>query len=1011
MFSNKKRHSKRTNKVISTVVSIALALSVFGIVSIPSYADNLDATATTPSTTQSSQQASLQDTTTQPLTYSYDINTMTSGWGNAGGDAGGNPVGGNTGGSNPSPIPNPAALQGYVKGVKYVDDQIGTNTHQGAVRETDDDVAIYKIYTANGTDTGKQFVMPIYGESEVVQLDVGNYYCLESKAPYICNLNPEKIPFVITAQDTVTKPAKVICNDYRKKIELTAKKTSDKTRISNAAAGDEITWTVSVTNTGELPVRDVTVTDALIRKADGSIITIDNTGTLKPGETRSGSAVYKLTQNDIDKGYVVNSAIAHGKCETDRDVYSTVDSNTASATVSITKTPEITIRLSANKDKTVVGDSIEYAYEIENTGNIELRDVWLTNEKLGIEKYSVVLSLLPGQKVSINKDSLSNCVYNEVTNQEGLAQSVYNDVICGATVVDDYEYGLYEYTNITGYDDLSIPVDITPSLTLSTTASTTDFESPKNADEMTWTYVVTNTGVVKINNIQISDPLLEAYGIEINKELGADGATLMPEESFTLVIPYNIRQENIDAKDIINKSIASGTSDITGEAVKTSVVDTPLHFNWTGKLILNKTANKHQIDEGGQVIYSFEIINDTNTTLRNVLFSDDKLKISNRSAANTMLPGDVISFDEKYNAVMSDAALSVIHNVASVYATLPDNTSTLAQDSVNVTVEDNGLPKPPTPGTGTESGGNDPDEPMMRVIPDGIYMIGSALNKNMMIDIKNGSQKNGANVQVYSKNYSDAQKWSFKYDKETQSYTIRNLSSNKVIDIENGKIAQTTNIQQWSGNDTDAQRWYITKNNDNTYTFLSVKNMEYALDLSQGIAKNAANVHLWRSNDTKAQKWVLTPSTAVETGRTLPDGVYTIAASAARYQMVDVANGSKKNGGNVWLWTKNNTKAQKYSITYDHKGYYTIQNVNSGLVLDAKNAGTVNGTNVWQYKYNGSDAQKWAIAKHSDGTYTLINKKSGKVMDLLKGSTKNTTNIQLYSCNETAAQKWILRNA
>lgn len=72
-------------------------------------------------------------------------------------------------------------------------------------------------------------------------------------------------------------------------------------------------------------------------------------------------------------------------------------------------------------------------------------------------------------------------------------------------------------------------------------------------------------------------------------------------------------------------------------------------------------------------------------------------------------------------------------------------------------------------------------------------------------------------------------------------------------------------------------------------------------------------------------------------------------------------------------------------MKYLNNGYYTIESVNSGKVLDVDNAGKNQGTNVQQYGSNNTDAQKWIIAKNTDGTYSIVSKCNNLYLDVKGG--------------------------
>ena len=298
-----------------------------------------------------------------------------------------------------------------------------------------------------------------------------------------------------------------------------------------------------------------------------------------------------------------------------------------------------------------------------------------------------------------------------------------------------------------------------------------------------------------------------------------------------------------------------------------------------------------------------------------------------------------------------------------------------------------------------------------KTISDGTYTIKSAINDKFVLDIDNASKSNGANVQIYQSNGTNAQKFKVKY-LNNGYYTIESVNSGKVLDVDNAGKNQGTNVQQYGSNNTDAQKWIIAKNTDGTYSIVSKCNNLY-LDVKDGIASSGKNIQVYGGNGTRAQKFkfeVVTnnsESNNVKPQKTIADGTYTIKSSLNTKYVFDIAWGSTQNYGNLQLYQDSTVGQQRFKVKYLGDGYYSITAAHSGRVLDVSNAGKTNGTNVQQYSSNNSDAQKWIIAKNSDGTYSIVSKCNNLYMDVKDGIAGNNRNIQMYSGNGTKTQKFV----
>ena len=302
-------------------------------------------------------------------------------------------------------------------------------------------------------------------------------------------------------------------------------------------------------------------------------------------------------------------------------------------------------------------------------------------------------------------------------------------------------------------------------------------------------------------------------------------------------------------------------------------------------------------------------------------------------------------------------------------------------------------------------------------IATGVSMIiTSVANKKLVTDVTGASTANGARVQLYSSNNTNAQKYRFG-SIGNGTYKIINANSGKVLDVSGGSTANGAALQQYTSNNTVAQQWTVRNYGSGRIALVSV-NANKAVDIPGGNAVQQAQLQLYSPNGTVAQQWLVAKApltlrerlneTAAKHRQDLPDGTYTFGSKLNTSMKMDVSGASRSNYGNVQIWAGNGTNAQKWKVTHDSNGYVTLTSVNSGKVLDVNGGVSASGTNVQQYDSNGTYAQKWIAVKNSDGSYTFQSALAeNKVLDVSGASTSNGANVQLYTANGTNAQKWV----
>lgn len=299
------------------------------------------------------------------------------------------------------------------------------------------------------------------------------------------------------------------------------------------------------------------------------------------------------------------------------------------------------------------------------------------------------------------------------------------------------------------------------------------------------------------------------------------------------------------------------------------------------------------------------------------------------------------------------------------------------------------------------------------VLADGTYTISTLLNSNYVLDVKDGSTSNGANIQLYEANDTAAQQ--FKVSHDSQGYvTFTNVKSGRVLDLNGAVVKDAGNIQQYTSNGTRAQKW-IVKQDGNGYVVMSAINPNYILDLNGGSVRNGSNIQLHSVTGSNSQRWNITKyvskeqrinNLAAQNKNAISDGVYEINSVKNSNYTLDVNSASTRNGANVQLYLRNGTQAQAFRVSHDSRGFVTFTNVNSGKVIDLDGAITKNGRNIHQYASNGTRAQKWIVQKSGSGYAIVSAIDTSYVLDLRNGTVSSGSNIQLYKSNNTAAQQW-----
>jgi len=312
----------------------------------------------------------------------------------------------------------------------------------------------------------------------------------------------------VEAEDSIT-------TDLDRQPSLSVAKTADMRTF--ATPGDELEYTIVVTNTGNVSLADVHVTDDT---ADAGSLACDGIlpAALLPDETINCIAVRTVAQSDIDHGEVSNTATASGQ---DPDGRVVVGADTV--TVDADQSPSMVIDKVAIVDNTIVppadrtdsGDHIGYTVTVTNVGNVTLSDVVVTDsaiEDLACETERAA----PGESVVCHG-------FDTIEQSDIDAGGVSNTA--GATATAPFGDTVEATVTIT------TPIDQQPDVTVAKSAVATS--NGDGSFDFAYTIEVSNPGNATLADVQIEDDLKAAFGdLEFS-------VTSLSTDSLTVNSAYN----------------------------------------------------------------------------------------------------------------------------------------------------------------------------------------------------------------------------------------------------------------------------------------------------------------------------------------------------------------------------------------------------------------------------------------------------------------------------------------
>src|SRR5699024_2110742 len=202
-------------------------------------------------------------------------------------------------------------------------------------------------------------------------------------------------------------------------------------------------------------------------------------------------------------------------------------------------------------------------------------------------------------------------------------------------------------------------------------------DTPKITHEgqiVQYTFKVKNAGNVTLHDVEVTDPMINDLGININLEK----TTLAPGETVYGYAPYKVTKADLEKNELLNTAETIGypegydpedpptdpedpTYPPTDE--DDEIIPTEKGQNQPG-IQLEKSADTKQVKAGDKVTYTFTVTNTGNATLNDVVVEDPMIDGDIKLGETTLAPGESTTGTATYTVTEEDVAQGEIPNLA-----------------------------------------------------------------------------------------------------------------------------------------------------------------------------------------------------------------------------------------------------------------------------------------------------------------------------------------------------------
>jgi uncharacterized repeat protein (TIGR01451 family) len=455
-------------------------------------------------------------------------------------------------------------------------------------------------------------------------------------------------------------------------------KSASASDVAHFLAGQVITYTFVVTNTGNVTLAPVTVTDTGF-SGTGSLSPVScppgGTGTvasLAPGAQAVCTATYTLTTADVDAGHLADTGVATGTPPTGPDVTSDSILDLPAA-----QNPALeVVKSAAPAQVQAAGDQVTYSFKVTNTGNVTLHGIMVDDTQLPPASQAG-LSAVTCPDTTLAPGQFTTCTATYTVTQADIDDGGVDDSatasgspLSGPPVTSPPSHA-------------SVPAAQSPGLTVAKSVPATPVT--RAGQQLRYSFLVTNTGNVTMYHVKVTDTVAPPSDPASLSPVTCPQATLAPAAKETCTATYTVTQADVDHGGQVRDSAT-----VTGVRPATAGTPTPPPLppsppsaatvpvaQAPGLRIVRSAATVQVTGDPAEVIrYQFTLADTGNLTLTEIGVSDPLLAaegITVRCPRSVLAPGEseTCAPARAYTVTQADIARGTVVSTADAHARTP----------------------------------------------------------------------------------------------------------------------------------------------------------------------------------------------------------------------------------------------------------------------------------------------------------------------------------------------------